>query len=40
MTELERNKRLATGWLGLVSSGEVETLCRLSALDWIVPGEE
>jgi hypothetical protein len=38
MTELERNKRLATGWLGLVSSGEVETLCRLSALDWRMYG--
>jgi hypothetical protein len=38
MTELKRNKRLATSWFDRVSDGDVETMCRLSAPDWRMHG--
>ncbi len=38
MTDLERNKRLATGWLDLVSDGDIEAICRLTSPTWRMYG--
>lgn len=38
MSDLERNKQLATRWLDLVSDGDVEGIARLITPDWRMHG--
>jgi hypothetical protein len=35
---VEANKRLAVRWLELVSAGDVEELCRMTAAAWTMDG--
>jgi hypothetical protein len=35
---IEANKRLAVRWLELVSAGDVEELCRMTAAAWSMDG--
>jgi len=38
MSDLDRNKRIATRWLDLVSEGDVEQICRCTASTWRLHG--